>query len=67
MIIINKIIKIRLMLIDRVSRMRAVNANAIHPQIKPTNVNLMVELEGKVREPSKTVDVVQTGRHRPRC
>lgn len=55
------------MLIDRVSRMRAVNANAIHPQIKPTNVNLMVELEGKVREPSKTVDVVQTGRHRPRC
>lgn len=54
------------MLIDRVSRMRAANANAIHPRIKSTNVNLMVELEGKVREPSKTVDVVQTGRRRPR-
>lgn len=43
--------------------MHAPNVNAIHPQIKPANVNLMVVQEGKVREPSKTVDAVQTGRH----
>lgn len=43
----NMMIKISLVLIDRASWMRALNVNAIHPQIKPTNVNLMVELEEK--------------------
>lgn len=59
----NTILHIWLALIDRASRRRALNVNAIHPQIKTHKCEPHGGARGKVREPSKTVDVVQAGRH----